>query len=132
MKRRYELSDQQWELLEPLLPKEEKGFGRPRRDDRTLLNGMFWILNSGASWRELPERYGPWQTVYDRFRHWQKQGVLEKMLEALRLKLDQEGLIDPHTWHIDATIVKAHKAAAGAGKKKREAGNRQEQRRIQL
>lgn len=118
MKRRYELSDAQWDLVVRLLPNEAKGFGRPRRDDRTLMNGMFWMLNSGASWRDLPERYGPWQTVYDRFRHWQKQGVLERIFEQLRLKLDEKGLIEPQTWMIDATIVKAHKAAAGAGKKK--------------
>jgi transposase len=118
MKRRYELSDAQWTLIEPLLGQEDKGFGRPRRDDRTLLNGIFWMLNSGASWRDLPERYGPWQTVYDRFRHWQKQGVVERILQALRLKLDEQGLIEPTTWHIDATMIKAHKAAAGAGKKK--------------
>lgn len=118
MKWRYELSDEQWDLIALMLPNEAKGFGRPRRDDRTLLNGMFWMLHSGASWRDLPERYGPWQTVYDRFRQWQKQGVLERIFQQLRLKLDEKGLIEPKTWMIDATIVKAHKAAAGAGKKK--------------
>jgi transposase len=117
MKRRYELSDQQWALIEPVLSRKEKGFGRPRRDERTLLNGIFWMLNSGSSWRDLPERYGPWQTVYDRLRSWQKQGVFERILQALRLKFDEQGLIEPATWHIDATIIKAHKAAAGAGKK---------------
>ena len=122
MKRRYELSDQQWAIVGPLLSGEDKGFGRPRRDERTLLNGIFWMLNSGASWRDLPERYGPWQTVYDRFRHWQKEGVFERILQALRLKLDEQGLIEPATWHLDATIVKAHNAAAGAGKKMRPTG----------
>ena len=131
MKRRYELSDEQWDLVAGLLPNEVKGFGRPRRDDRTLMNGMFWMLNSGASWRDLPERYGPWQTVYDRFRHWQKQGVLERIFEQLRLKLDKKGLIAPQTWMIDATIVKAHKAAAGAGKKKWATGAGKKQGRVE-
>ena len=131
MKRRYELSDEQWDLVVQLLPDETKGFGRPRRDDRTLMNGMFWMLNSGASWRDLPDRYGPWQTVYDRFRHWQKQGVLERICQQLRLKLDEEGLIEPGTWIIDATIIKAHKAAAGAGKKKWPAGPGKKQGRVE-
>jgi transposase len=90
MKRRYEMSDQQWAVVEPLLSGEDKGFGRPCRDDRPLLNGVFWMLNSGASWRDLPERYGPWQTVYDRFRHWQKEGVFEGILQALCLQLDEK------------------------------------------
>ena len=69
MKRRYETSDQQWVIVEPLLNLEDKGFGHPHRDDRMLLNEVFWMLNSGASWWDPLKRYGPWQTVHDRFRH---------------------------------------------------------------
>lgn len=64
----YELTDEQWKRIQPLLPPENTGKkGRPRKDDRTMLNGMLWMNHSGAQWRQLPERYGPWQSVYARF-----------------------------------------------------------------
>ena len=66
--KRYELTKGQWERIKELLPSERTGNrGRPRKDDRTMLNGMLWIVRSGAQWRELPEAYGPWQSVYARF-----------------------------------------------------------------
>ncbi len=64
---RYELSDQSWEMIKDIVSPPQP-MGHPRRDDRQVLNGIFWILCSGAKWRDLPERYGPWKTVYDRFR----------------------------------------------------------------
>ena len=67
--KRYELTKEQWERVKALLPPEETGKrGRPRKDNRTMLNGMLWITRSGAQWRELPEAYGPWQSVYDPIR----------------------------------------------------------------
>ena len=66
MVRRYELNDDQFALLEPHLPTQQ-GPGRPWEDHRRILNGLFWKLCSGASWRDIPERYGPWQTIYDRY-----------------------------------------------------------------
>ena len=72
--KRYELTKEQWERIKPLLPPEETGKrGRPRKDNRTMLNGMLWIVRSGAQWRELPETYGPWQSVYARFAKWRKK-----------------------------------------------------------
>jgi transposase len=113
--RRYELSDEQWALIEPLLPTYTTG--RPRRDDRTTLNGIFWKLCAGAAWRDVPKRYGPWRTVYDRFARYRDDGTFERMLTSLHLKLDADGHIDWTTWMIDATSIRASRAAAGARKK---------------
>ena len=89
--RRYELSDEQFALIEPLLPKPTRG---PKRaDDRTTLDGVFWKLCSGASWRDVPERYGSTtdgggrQTVYERFKRYRDAGVFDRILRALHLKL---------------------------------------------
>jgi transposase len=115
MARRHELSDEQWEIVEPLLP-VQRGRGQRFRDHRTLLNGMFWKLCSGAAWRDLPERYGPWETVYSRFRRWTKAGLFGEILKALRLRLAEDGNLDYSTWLVDSTSVRATKAAAGAKK----------------
>ncbi|KPW29166.1 ISPS1a [Pseudomonas coronafaciens pv. atropurpurea] len=69
MAKLYELSDASWELIKDLVSPEQK-MGRPRSDDRLVLHGILWILCSGAAWRDLPERFGPWSTVYQRFRDW--------------------------------------------------------------
>jgi transposase len=82
-----------------------------------MLDGIFWILSTGAGWRDLPERFGPWQTVYDHFRKWRKAGVLAAVVEALQVKLDQRGLIDWDLWCVDGASVRAARCAAGAGKK---------------
>ncbi len=113
--RRYELSDDQWAAVAPLLPAATTG--RPRRDDRTMLDGAFWKLCSGASWRDVPERYGPWQTVYDRFARYRDDGTLDRILGALRLKLDAEGHLDYATWMIDGTSIRAARVASGARKR---------------
>lgn len=81
---RYDLSDEDFALLQPLLPPERSGGkGRSYQSHRRVLNGIIWILRSGAPWRDLPERYGPWSTVYDRFRRWCETGLFQKMLDAL-------------------------------------------------
>src|SRR5258707_1293348 len=116
---RYELTTRQWERLEHLLPHptHHGGKGHPWRSHRDLLNGILWVLHSGAPWRDVPDRYGPWQTVYDRFNRWRKDGTWAKILDALLLRLDRKGLIDRDLWCVDATVIRAHPAAAGAGKK---------------
>ena len=116
MTKRYELTASEFRLIEDLLP-ECGGKGGEWKDHRTVLNGMFWILNSGAQWRELPERYGKWQTIYWRFRRWQKDGTIDRILERLQLRLDEQGRIDIECWMVDATIVRASRSAAGALKK---------------
>ena len=109
--KRYELTKEQWERVKPLLPPEETGKrGRPRKDNRTMLNGMLWIVRSGAQWRELPEAYGPWQSVYARFAKWRDDGTLETVFHALSEDADMENL------SIDSTCIKVHESANGGGK----------------
>jgi transposase len=86
------------------------------RPHRELLNAMFWKLNTGASWRDLPERYGAWQTVYDRFRRWQKDGTFHRLLDRLQLRMDELGRIDWDTWCADGSNIRAARPAAGAKK----------------
>ena len=111
MARRHELSDARWALVEDLMPQ-----GGAWGDHRTVVNGMFWKLCSGAAWRDVPERYGPWRTVYARFRRWSKEGFFERVLRRLRLRLAEDGNLDYSTWLVDSTSVRATKAAAGAKK----------------
>ncbi len=104
---RYELTPEQWERVKDLLPQPHKGKGRPAKDNRIMLNGMMWIARSGAQWRELPEKYGPWQTVYSKYRKWVDEGVLENVFKALSKDADMENL------SIDSTSVRVHQSANG-------------------
>jgi transposase len=117
MSKRHALTDGQWQLIQPLIPSSNARTGRPPRDRRLILDGIFWILSTGAPWRDLPERFGPWQTVYHHFALWRKSGVFAKLIEALQIKLDRKGLIDWDLWCVDGSSVRASRAAAGAGKK---------------
>jgi transposase len=117
MHRRHELTDEQWAVVQPLLPQRTATTGRTPSDPRLMLDGIFWILGTGAPWRDLPERFGPWQTVYDYFRRWRKAGVFAAIVEALQVKLDRHGLIDWDLWCVDGASVRATRAAAGASKK---------------
>lgn len=114
--RRHEISDDQWHLIENIFPGNARR-GKPWRDHRTVLNGMFWILKTGAPWRDLPERYGPWKTVYARFRRWTTDGTIKRILKELQLQAVDDGLIDFELWSIDGTNIRASRAAAGALKK---------------
>ena len=106
---RFDLSDVEWRVIQPLLP--PKGRGRARVDDRRVLDAIFYILRTGAPWRDLPGRYGPYTTAYNRFNRfnrWSRRGVWGQVFEALTREL-------PDSLHaIDSTIIKAHRAAAGA------------------
>lgn len=109
--KRYEISDEEWEMIKELLPSDQlPKQGRPPKPNRDMLNGILWIAKSGAPWRDLPERYGPWNTVYDRFSAWAKAGVFEKIFEVLGVDADMQEL------SIDSTSVKVHQHAAGAKK----------------
>jgi len=115
--RRYELSEAQWEQIADLMPRSgPKGGGR-WRDHRQVVNGLLWKLNTGAQWRDIPERYGPWGTVYDRFVRWRREGLFDRILDRLRLRLDEEGRIDIELWCLDGSNVRASRSAAGGGKK---------------
>lgn len=115
--KRHEVTDDQWELIHPILPQRTATTGRPRSDPRVMLNGILWNLRTGAPWRDLPERFGPWQTVYDHFVKWRKDGVYDRVLETLHIRLDAQGKIDWDLWCIDGSSVRATRAAAGASKK---------------
>ena len=110
--RRYELTDAEWESLSPHLPSTVTG-GRPREDDRRVLNGIVWKIRSGAPWRDVPARYGSWRSIYTRFRRWALNGTFENMLTAAQAQADVNADID---WlvSVDSTIVRAHQHAAGA------------------
>ena len=110
MGRRYELSEEQWARIRPLLPPERGRKARPARSNRTMVNAMLWILRSGAPWRDLPACYPPWQSVYTRFSRWTKQGLWEQVLNELCKDARTDG------YFIDATIVRAHQDAHGAQK----------------
>ena len=101
--KRYELTKEQWERVKALLTPEETG----KRGDN---HGMLWIARSGAQWRELPEAYGPWQSVYARFAKWRDDGTLETVFHALSEDADMENL------SIDSTSIKVHESANGGGK----------------
>ena len=103
---RFDLSDEEWAVIEPLLPKQ--GRGAKRGDDRKVLNGIFYILRTGAPWRDLPERYGPRTTVYNRYVRWGRKGVWKSVFDALAQEVEDSLVF------IDSSIVKAHRAASGS------------------
>src|SRR6185436_1830866 len=86
---------------------------------RPLVNGILWHIHTGAPWPDTPQRYGPWQTVYDRFNRWRKDGTWAQILDALLIRLDAAERIDRDLWCVDATVVRASRSAAGAEKKSR-------------
>jgi transposase len=114
--RRHELTEIQWQRLQPLLPPERPAVGRPNKDHRQVVNGILWRLKTGAPWRDLPERYGRWETVYSRFRRWQQAGVWDHILATLQQQADAEEQLDWSLHLVDGTVVRAHQHAAGAKK----------------
>ena len=109
MHRRHELTDAQWARLAPLLPPR-----KPSKDDRLVINGILWKLATGAPWRDLPERDGPWQSIYTRFRRWRRAGVWDRMLAAVQQQADAAGELDWAVHFVDGTVIRAHQHAAGA------------------
>ena len=105
---RHDLSEAHWELLEPHLPGRSGSWGGQARDNRQFVNGVFWILRTGAPWRDLPSDYGGWKNTHRRFCRWRDSGVWEKLLERLVENPDFEWLM------IDASHVKVHPHAARA------------------
>jgi transposase len=103
---RFDLSDAEWAIIAPLLPVQ--GRGALRGDDRKVLNGIFYILRTGAPWRDLPEPYGPRTTVYNRYVRWGRRGVWKAVFDALAREVEDSLIF------IDSSIVKAHRAAAGS------------------
>ena len=108
-----DLTDKQWIVLAPLLEPTHRadGRGRPWRDARAVLNGVLWILRTGAPWKDLPTRYPPYQTCHRRFQAWQRSGVLERVLQRLSEDLRDRGKLDLTEGFIDATFTAAKKGA---------------------
>ncbi|MFD3880631.1 MULTISPECIES: IS5 family transposase [Streptomyces] len=113
---RGDLTNGQWVRLEPLLPKGIKPGRPPVWTRRQLIDGIRWRTRTGAPWRDVPERYGPWDRVYDLFRRWQRDGTWARLVTQLQTQADAKGLI---TWdvNVDSTVCRAHQHAAGASKK---------------
>lgn len=113
---RGDLSNEQWERLKPLLPPEKPKTGKPNHDHRRVLNGILWVVRTGAPWRDLPERYGKWETVASRFYRWQKAQIFDRILEKLQAIANEQGNLDWEVHYVDGSVIRAHQHAAG-GKK---------------
>jgi transposase len=116
---RYELHPSPWERIKRFFPdrRQQSGRGHPWKPHRRLVNGILWRLHSGAPWRDIPPRYGPWQTVYDRFRRWRQDGTWTQLLTALLDHLDKHGQLGRDLWCVDASVIRATRAAGGVEKK---------------
>jgi transposase len=113
--RRFEITDEEWARLAPLLPAATPRRGGRWRDHRQVLNGILFRVRTGVPWRDVPERYGPWETLYKRFVRWQTDGTWARIEASLRTQADAAGELD---WdaQIDSSVVRAHQHAAGARK----------------
>ncbi len=110
-RRRYELTDEEWNRIKHFFPERTRHtIGRPSHDVRTTLNGILWIARSGAPWRDLPERYGRWNTVYKKFCKWQEEQLFEKIFTELGMDADMQDL------SLDSTSCKVHQHGTGAKK----------------
>jgi transposase len=106
------LTDEQWAVLDPLMgetPRRADGRGRPWRSSREVLNGILWILRTGAQWADLPDRYPPYQTCHRRYQRWVREGVFERILAALATDLKERGKLDLSECFIDGTFIVAKK-----------------------
>jgi len=106
---RYDLTDFEWSVIEPILPMDRRG-PKPR-NNRRVLNGIFWVLRTGAPWRDLPERYGPYTSAYNRFNRWRKAGIWDRLMDAV------VKAYDGNVQMIDSSIVRVHQHASGAKKR---------------
>jgi transposase len=113
---RHRLTEEQWLLIADIFPQPAKT-GRPPSDRRMVVDAILWILRAGAPWRDLPEEFGPWETVYGLFNAWTASGLWDKILHCLQAAQADAGKIDQKLWCIDGTIVRAHRCAGGGGKK---------------
>jgi transposase len=105
---RYDLTDFEWSVIEPVPPKGRRG--RQPANNRRVMNGIFWVLRTGAPWRDLPERYGPYTTAYNRFNRWRKAGIWDRLMDAVTKAHDGKVQM------IDSSIVRVHQHASGVKK----------------
>jgi transposase len=113
---RHRLTDDQWELIRDVFP-QPAATGRKPLDRRRIVDGVLWILRTGSPWRDVPEEFGKWSTIWDLFDTWTSNGTLDEMLRRLQAAHVDVGEIDRDLWCIDGTVVRAARCAAGGGKK---------------
>lgn len=113
---RHQLTDEEWDQISEVFPPPAKT-GRPPVDRRTVVNGALWILRTGAPWRDLPDEFGRWGTVWDLFDQWNADGTWDEILHRLRAVRIDAGEVDQEWWCVAGTIVRAARCAAGGGKK---------------
>jgi len=113
---RHQLTDQEWDCIADVFPAPART-GRPPRDQRTIVDAILWIARTGSPWRDLPEEYQPWATVWDLFDKWNSDGTLDEVLRRVRAMRLDAGEIDEELWCIDGTIIRAARCAGGGGKK---------------
>jgi len=113
---RHRLTDEQWDCIADIFPPPAKT-GRPPSNRRMIVDAIMWIMRTGSPWRDLPEEFGPWGTVWDLFDKWNADGTLDEILQRLRAIRIDAGEVDEELWCIDGTIVRAARCAAGGGKK---------------
>lgn len=111
---RGDLTNEQWARLAPLLPPQKPHTGRPNLDHRQIINGILWILRTGAPWEDLPTRYGSRGTVSSRYYRWRRAGIWDRIFADLQAQADGDGRLDWNLHFVDSTIVRAHQHAAGA------------------
>ena len=113
---RGDLTNEQWARLAPLLPLQKPKTGRPNLDHRRIINGILWILRTGAPWEDLPSHYGTRGTVSSRYYRWRQQGIWDRIFADLQAQADADDRLDWTIHFVDSTIVRAHQHAAGAKK----------------
>ena len=108
MKRRHELRDEQWQQIAPHLPGKKGDPGRTGENNRLFVNAVIWLAKTGVPWRDLPSRFGKWNSVFQRYNRWCQRGVWQRVFESLSIDPDLEHLL------LDSTIVRAHQHAAAS------------------
>jgi len=114
---RHDLTDVEFSAIRVYLPSQKAGSsGRPWNDHRTVINGILWILVTGSPWRDLPDEFGKWQTIYGRFRRWRNEGLWDRIFCRLLHRVDKLEGIDRSLWCVDGSVIRAHRSASGQSK----------------
>ena len=114
---RHGITDEQWDLIADLFPPPAQT-GRPPTDRRLVVEAILWILNTGSPWRDLPEgEFAPWETIYGLYNEWTSNGLWDRILHRLQAAAIADGKIDGQLWCVDGTVIRAHRCAAGGGKR---------------
>lgn len=113
---RHRITDEQWSLIKDFFP-QPAATGRPPADPRQMIDGALWRLRTGTPWRDLPEEFGPWMTVYKHFDLWSSDGTLDEVKQTLLSHIVDADGIDGELWFVDGSVVRAARCAGGGGKK---------------